>query len=60
MSDQIWYREELEAIRAMIEDTIRRADVSNFWHMAALGRMHSKVEAQMATAPSLRTPEAAA
>lgn len=57
MSDEIWYREELEAIRAMIEDTIRKSDPANFWQMAALGRMHQKAEAQIATAPSLRTPE---
>lgn len=60
MSDQIWYREELEAIRATIEDAIRRGDPTDFSQMVALGRLHQKVEAQMTSAPSLRTPEATA
>lgn len=60
MRDDIWYREDLEALLAVTEDAIRRADPRNFEHMVALGHLHIKLSKHLETAPSARTPEAAA
>lgn len=60
MRDEIWYREELIALRCLVEDQIRRSDPANFAHMSALGGLHMKIEKQLASAPSARTQEGAA
>lgn len=60
MRNEIWYREELTLLLALVEERIGRANPLDVEAMTTLGHLHLKLEAALAAAPSGRTPEAAA
>jgi hypothetical protein len=53
INDKIWYREELVALRALVEDQIMR--VSDATKELALVHLHGKLGREIAAAPSART-----
>lgn len=60
MRDEIWYREELIALNAVVEDAIRRSSVTDVERMTVLGHLHLKLSEAIKTAPSATTAEASA
>lgn len=60
MNDEIFYRDELIALRALVHEAIARVDATNFLHLVVLGGLDQKLERAIArapSAPSARTPE---
>ena len=60
MRNEIWYREELIVLRALVEEAIGRQDPSDVSAMSALGGLHLKLEEAIPGAPGASTPEGAA
>jgi hypothetical protein len=55
----IWYREELVVVRDLLHMEVARGGHDQM-QMIALGSLLMKVEREMASAPSMLTPEAVA
>lgn len=61
MRDEIWYREELVAFRALVvEEVGRGAAGHSFAERIALGGLLMKLDKAIETAPSARTKEGVA
>lgn len=58
--DLILYREDIEALIEMVENSIRVTDPANFWHMVANGSLHLKLSKMRDEAPSILTKKGAA
>lgn len=59
MRDDIWYREELTLLLALVTERIARANPLDVEAMTTLGHLHLKLETAASTAPSGRTPDPA-